>query len=285
MIISISGKIGSGKDTVGNIIQYLTARDVAVSFTEEMLAKKGIITGYLDTSWEIKKFADKLKEITCMLIGCTREQLEDQEFKKTVLGPEWNYLINKQTKGKITLPLRQPEKKEMTVREFLQKLGTEAMRNGLHENVWVNSLMCDYKIAHPIVGKTYSKLDMPRWIITDTRFPNELEAVKAKEGVTIKVSSPLRKGDKFKWKDFDGIITEEVVHSVAPNFKLSGGYCYYTEESNGTLYIQSKDVIQESHPSETALDDATFDYEIVNDGTIEDLVEKVRVILTELNII
>jgi hypothetical protein len=265
MIISISGKIGSGKDTVGTIVQYLVHTEgiVDLKYFKEFSSHSDFNRKNF-SKWQIKKFADKLKDIACMLISCTREQLEDQEFKKTVLGPEWN---------------------NMTVREFLQKLGTEAMRNGLHENVWVNSLMCDYKIKHPIVGKTYSKLDMPKWIITDTRYPNELEAVKAKEGVTIKVSSPLRKGDKFKWKDFDGIITEEVVHSVAPNFKLSGGYCYYTEESNGTLYIQSKDVIQEFHPSETALDDATFDYEIVNDGTIEDLVEKVRVILTELNII
>ena len=34
------------------------------------------------TNSEIKKFADKLKDIVCLLIGCTREQLEDQEFKK-----------------------------------------------------------------------------------------------------------------------------------------------------------------------------------------------------------
>jgi hypothetical protein len=36
---------------------------------------------------------------------------------------------------------------------------------------------------------------------------------------------------------------------------------------------------------ETALDDAKFDYEIINDGTIEDLVEKVKEILTKQGII
>ena len=39
------------------------------------------------------------------------------------------------------------------------------------------------------------------------------------------------------------------------------------------------------HPSETALDDAEFDYEIINDGTIEDLIEKVKEILIKENII
>jgi hypothetical protein len=39
------------------------------------------------------------------------------------------------------------------------------------------------------------------------------------------------------------------------------------------------------HPSETALDDTKFDYEIINDGSIEDLIEKVKEILIEQKII
>jgi len=35
-----------------------------------------------------------------------------------------------------------------------------------------------------------------------------------------------------------------------------------------------------THPSEIALDDAYFDHVISNDGTIEDLIEKVRQVLT-----
>jgi hypothetical protein len=40
-----------------------------------------------------------------------------------------------------------------------------------------------------------------------------------------------------------------------------------------------------AHASETALDDAEFDYKIINDGTIEDLVEKVRAILIKEELI
>jgi hypothetical protein len=40
-----------------------------------------------------------------------------------------------------------------------------------------------------------------------------------------------------------------------------------------------------THPSETALDNATFDYEIINDGEIVDLIEKVKTILIKENII
>lgn len=227
MIISISGRIGSGKDTVGSIIQYLTcnADKANIKYSEWDGNTVWNINAH---NWKTKKFADKLKNIACMMLGCTREQLEDQEFKKTFLPVEWGYL-----KTPTTHQL-------MTVREFLQKLGTDAMRNGLHENVWVNSLMCDYKPdSYTRMSVTYIASKLPNWIITDTRFPNELAAVKAKEGITIKV---IR-----NWGSTDNLFSQ--------------------------------------HPSETALDDAKFDYEIVNDGTIEDLIEKVRVILIEKNII
>jgi cytidylate kinase len=247
MIISISGKIGSGKDTVGSIIQYLTEspNDITKNSYEKWLMLKEF-SRVNSNNWEIKKFADKLKEITCMLIGCTREQLEDQEFKKTVLGPEWN---------------------NMTVREFLQKLGTEAMRNVIHENVWVNALMCDYIYKMDktfeeafdeelLFGQTAISIKFPNWIITDTRFPNELEAVKVKEGITIRVTR---------------VYSKEI--SFLPHEEIQGVSRQMFEEA------------RIKHPSETALDDATFDYEIVNDGTIEELVEKVRAILIELSII
>jgi hypothetical protein len=137
MIISITGKIGSGKDTIADIIMQYTP--------------------YHD--WEIKKFAGKLKDIAEILSGVPKINFEDQEFKKQDMGPEWG----------------------MTYRDLLQRLGTEAMRNGLHENVWVNALFADYHF------NIEEDEQMPNWLITDCRFPNELEAVKAHKGITIKV--------------------------------------------------------------------------------------------------
>jgi hypothetical protein len=137
MIISITGKIGSGKDTIADIIMQYTP--------------------YHD--WEIKKFAGKLKDIAEILSGVPKINFEDQEFKKQDMGPNWG----------------------MTYRDLLQRLGTEAMRNGLHENVWVNALFADYHF------NIEEDEQMPNWLITDCRFPNELEAVKAHKGITIKV--------------------------------------------------------------------------------------------------
>jgi hypothetical protein len=76
----------------------------------------------------------------------------------------------------------------MTVRDFLQILGTEAMREGLHKNTWVNALLADYKaynVSTDEVGNVTYR--MPHWLITDTRFPNELAAVREKGGIAIKV--------------------------------------------------------------------------------------------------
>lgn len=219
MIISINGKISSGKDTVGRIIQYLTSeyRD-----KYDFVEWRDRVENYKSNThspFEIKKFAGKLKQTASLLTGIPVEDFEDQEFKKLPMGIEW----------------------EMTYREFLQKLGTEAMRDGLHTNVWVNALFADYK------GPKMSEYNPSNWIITDMRFPNEMEAVKERKGITIRV-----------------------VRSF--NHKMGS-------KETGTLDLTPL------HPSETALDDAEFDYEIINDGTLEDLIEKVKQILITEKII
>jgi len=230
MIIGINGKIGSGKDTVGSIIQYLTSECGDIN-NKSYRDYELFLTMGGNSNWEIKKFAGKLKEIASLLTGIPIEKFEDQEFKKTMLGPEWN----------------------MTVRDFLQILGTEGLRNGLHENVWVNALMCDYYVTpnkttnevfqeHFLTGSSSIHYELPNWIITDMRFPNELNAVKAKYGITIHVTR---------------------------GYILKGGL----EDPKN------------SHSSETALDGHIFDYYIVNDGTIEELIKKVRQILKEEGLI
>lgn len=157
-LIGISGKVGSGKDTIGEIIQKLC------------LTNKG-------PQFEIKKFAGKLKQTASLLTGIPIEKFEDQEFKKTILGSEWGK-TTKQNPLNAIEPFKDITFVEMmSVRDLLQKLGTEAMRNGLHENVWVNALFANY---------TEDK----QWVITDVRFPNEFKAIKEKGGIVIRVNRP-----------------------------------------------------------------------------------------------
>ena len=205
-IIGIAGKIGSGKNTVGDIIQKICLTNEGPTF-------------------EQKSFAGKLKQIASLLTGIPVEKFEDQEFKKTLLGPEWGTVS---TNPLNAIPVFEDVRflHLMSARELLQKLGTEAMRDGLHTDVWVNALFSDVSSEDNI-------------IITDMRFENEMEAVKERGGITIRVTRPV-------------------------------------EKSKTTARL---------HPSETSLDSAEFDYEIINDGEIVDLIEKVKEILIKEKLI
>ena len=230
MVIGISGRLGSGKDTVGKIIQYLKCHSVGdITIQDTLSCSEHDWWLEEQSGLEVKKFAGKLKQIASLLTGIPVEKFEDQEFKKTYLGKEWNSPYN--------IPFSGPDfvkhDGEATVREFLQRLGTEAMRDGLHTNVWVNALFADYKIDYDSYAGEVVRDSYPNWIITDMRFPNEMEAVVERKGITIRVTRP-------DFLSFEAML----------------------------------------HPSETALDDAKFDYEIINDGSLEDLVEKVKHILT-----
>ena len=186
MIIGINGYSGSGKDTVGIIIQYLNCLNVGGNPIEEVCKNYEDHEEWLyeQSNWEIRKFAGKLKDIASHLTGIDIEDFEDQEFKKTNLGREWwtvdyvkRYKEENPTEDSIPVEITEVMK-PMTVRDFLQKLGTDGLRTGLHPNVWVNALMVDYIE------------DESNWIITDTRFENEAIAIKNKGGIIIRIDRP-----------------------------------------------------------------------------------------------
>jgi hypothetical protein len=196
MLIGVSGYSGVGKDTVGIIIQYLLCNSKEQVSIEEVISNYANNEWWLEESsgWEIKKFAGKLKNIASHLTGIDVEKFEDQEFKKTNLGPEWNVLKIKPGKRQDGIFPKKVDMESvpMTVRDFLQKLGTDAMRMGLHDNVWCNALFADY-VAIPQVGVDITEdndYQYPNWIITDTRFPNEAQAIKDKGGIIIRIDRP-----------------------------------------------------------------------------------------------
>jgi hypothetical protein len=190
MIIGINGYSGSGKDTVGTIIQYLLCPHHNPNESlQKILKDPNFHEWWLedDSGWEIKKWAGKLKVVAAMLTGIPVEKFEDQEFKKTLLGPEWGEVSYNNPLNSIEPFKNIPFNQLMTVREFLQKLGTNALRDGLHENVWVNALMSDYIGMYDL---DTDKTTYPNWIITDTRFPNEAQAIKQANGIIIRVERP-----------------------------------------------------------------------------------------------
>lgn len=277
-LIGISGKIGSGKDTVGYIIMHLVARSKGCK-TINWPIKEAYNSLELKSGWQIKKYAYKLKQIASLLTGIPVEDFEKQEVKDSYLGEEWNKInkyVSKEFKGThqefdkyievnkdniILSSINQKSKvkfgdetygfyymlkeriTKLIVREFLQKLGTDAIRNNIHSNTWINALFADYK--EKFIGNITRKDSIenkdnykyPSWIITDVRFPNEAEAIIARNGTLIRVN----------------------------------------RENNN---------IKDIHPFETALDNfGLFTYKIDNNGTIEELIEKVKEILIKEKII
>ena len=246
-LIGISGKAGAGKDLVGVIIQYLvhTTGIINMEYWEEF-KNKSTFNQIVFSQYVIKKFADKLKTIVCLLIGCTREQLEDREFKEKELGEEWGVwkvvkndgtqfggIHENKKDAEFTLSICswsncQVVFEKMTPRKMLQQVGTDLFRNQLHPNTWVNASFANYLNN--------------AWIFTDVRFPNELEAIKKHNGITIRIN-------------------------------------------RGLVERTGKMIQEPEHISETALDDAKFDYVIENNGTIEELIEQVKNILIKEKII
>lgn len=290
-LIGVSGKIGCGKDTVGKIIQYLIwnpeQKSSPISF-EDWMNKLDNDSRELNSSWEIKKFADKLKDIVCILIGCTREQLENREFKEKELGEEWCYYIsshgeyedyqekiffNEEYAISFANEFYNPrvsKKQYLTPRKLFTLLGTECGREIIHPNIWCNSLFSGYKDIKGIGGLTDKPFNLgkPDWIITDVRFPNEVQAIKDRGGTVIRVNRPFI-------VDFHGNYVDNTYES--DELKV------FKQIGNSTKW-ECK--LKNEHESETALDTyQDFDYIVDNSGNIEDLVEKVREILIKEKII
>lgn len=316
MILSVSGKIKSGKDECAKIVQYLTTDNTNDS---QIINYHDHALSIYESSWKVKKWAYAVKQVCSLLLNIPVEDFEKEEVKDRVLGKEWNQpayyraeydspepifltrylkfptveailtdfdyecdrictydhyyekLQNlKETYNSCYVELGQynityiPEQ-PITIRWLLQNVGTNAMRDVIHQNVWVNCLMNQYTCDED--------MDYPSWIITDTRFPNEASAVKEKNGINIRINRSLKNRFPDLWQ----------------NFCDSSDNDYYISEENfmSWLYETHFDIYKKlTHSSETSLDtDYVFDEVIENNGSLEDLIEQIKLILIKYKIL
>jgi hypothetical protein len=163
MIIGITGKAQSGKDTACRIVQLINTVDYDCACSEGE-GEKYILDNVdnilpMTCMWEKHAFADKLKECASIILGVPRFMFESGEFKESF----------------TSLPLSNKEGEPMTYREFLQYFGTEVGRN-IDKDLWVKALMYSY-------GRDKEN----HWIIPDVRFPNEADAIRNAGGVLWKI--------------------------------------------------------------------------------------------------
>ena len=145
MIIGICGLIGSGKGSVGDIL---------------------VEQGYTKVS-----FADKLKDGVATIFGYDRSMLEGDTDESRSWREQTDQFWSKET-GRTITP-----------RIVLQEFGTDCMRNGYYDGVWVSLLKQQI-------------LDNPGdYVIPDVRFRNEQDMIRELSGQIWRV----QRGDVPEW--------------------------------------------------------------------------------------
>ena len=130
MLIGICGLIGSGKDTVAQNL--------------------------IDNHNFVKiSFADKLKDAVATMFSWDRELLDG----KTDESRAWREQVDSYWS--------QETGREITPRLVLQEFGTECMREGFYDGIWVS-----------FVKKTIIDNPNKNFVIPDVRFENEVEVIK-----------------------------------------------------------------------------------------------------------
>lgn len=145
-----------------------------------------------DSGWKHFAFADALKGVCMDYLGLSRDDVYTQDGKAR-FNEFWG----------------------MTNREILQRVGTEAMRNGFEKDVWV-------KIAELKASKMVK--EGKKIILTDCRFANEAEMVYRLGGIVVEVS---RKG-------VDKLLTESERKHKSEN-RLPDKYIAFTVNNDRTI--------------------------------------------------
>jgi len=244
-LIGVSGGIKCGKDLIGQILIYINNSHES---TFEGFEEFENSVNY-DIKYEIKKFADKLKDVVTILLNCSRSDLESQEFKNKELGEDW-WCWKENITGKIIKFYSGDEINDyvlvkLTPRDLLQLIGTECGRMIIHPNIWVNSLFSDYH-------------KQKKWIITDTRYPlNEGNVIRNRDGLLIGV----RRKFALRFPDYAYLIQPNMdEYKIPPLLEMTNKKLYQTL----------------THESETAMGDLSWcDVVIDNNGTKEDLFNEV----------
>lgn len=213
-IIGIVGFLGSGKNTVGNyfIENYGYARD---------------------------SFAAPLKDCVSKVFNWDREMLEGETPESRAWRDEpdawWSERLDWANHSLNYLG------KPFTPRLALQLWGTNVLRQGFFNDVWIASL------ENRLLGAE-------KVVITDCRFPNEIKTIRNMGGKVIRV----KRGPEPDWWETAVAANSDSTH--APE-------CAKALDSLGV------------HISEWAWVGQQFDQTITNDGSLEDLQEQVKCFL------
>ena len=152
-------------------------------------------------------FAGSLKDAVSVIFGWDRDMLEGL----TKESREWRETKDEWWSNRLGIA-------DLTPRWVLQNWGTELFRNHFHQDIW---LAC--------VENKINKMSNKNIVITDCRFPNEIETIKKLGGKVICVKRNSCKGGNHAsdtaWKNasFDDVILnngslEEFIENILSIF-------------------------------------------------------------------
>lgn len=213
MLIGISGKKQSGKDTICKIIQGLDifhntryqpvpGKDIdgKVEFVKAYMEELDkhehalVLPIELISVWKKHAYADKLKQCVATILDVDVKSLEDNEFKNSKIP--WITWAKEcyEADGVFFTHV------SYTVREFLQLLGTEVGRH-IDSKIWINALFNSYDE------------EICDWIIPDVRMVNEADEIKKRGGILIRVERVSNDKDAHSsetsldnYREFDFVI-------------------------------------------------------------------------------
>lgn len=157
MLIGITGKKNSGKDTVAKII-ILILYDYSDEGVERFLYDDDLID-IVPSDVKIRSFAEPIKRMVAELINEDVEALEDREFKEKELPAIFTSYGDR-----------------LTPRKLMQLIGTEFGREMIHNDIWVDLLFENYDSTK-------------KWIISDVRFENEAQKILDEGGYLLQIKS------------------------------------------------------------------------------------------------
>ena len=180
MLIGVVGLIGSGKGTVSDRLEQ-------------------------KHNFRKDSFAKSLKDAVSSMFNWDREMLEGKTDESRAWREKPDVFWSKRFG------------KDVTPRWVLQYFGTEVMRQGMHDSIWIDSCMARY--------------DGKPTVIADTRFENEIKIIREMGGSILLV----KRGQDPDW------FTDYVEGNVVPKNVHSSEYAWAKSEydhlitNNGTL--------------------------------------------------
>jgi hypothetical protein len=206
MLIGVVGLIGSGKGTVSDRLEQ-------------------------KHNFRKDSFAKSLKDAVSSMFNWDREMLEGKTDESRAWREKPDVFWSKRFG------------KDVTPRWVLQYFGTEVMRQGMHDSIWIDSCMARY--------------DGKPTVIADTRFENEIKIIREMGGSILLVKrgqdpdwfTDYVEGNvvpknihlsEYAWakSEYDHLITNdgtlENLHSKIDNLIVSDKITHTPTESTGT---------------------------------------------------